>query len=145
MDTTSQRTPEVREELSHQAFVKPVGRGGFDSLNKTRSSSSEVRVRVPFFSFSVVYFSRGTLPQKRGEKGTTGGPRKMRGCIGKSILRRCSETVEKWKEGETHRTPKASFASSLFKVSFDGDDVWDCKVVSDCSWVGGRAGGVGGL
>ena len=33
--------------------------------------SREVRIRVPFFS--VVHFSRGTLPQKR-VKGTTGGP-----------------------------------------------------------------------
>ena len=33
-----------------------------------RSSSREVRIRVPFFS--VVYFSRGTFPPKRnGEKG----------------------------------------------------------------------------
>ena len=39
----------------------------------TRSSSREVRIRVPFL-FSVVHFSRGTLPKKRGEKGTTGGP-----------------------------------------------------------------------
>ena len=39
----------------------------------TRSSSGEGRIRVPDF-FSVVYF-RGTLPQKIGEKGTTGGPR----------------------------------------------------------------------
>ena len=38
-----------------------------------RSSSREVRIRVPTF-FLVVYFSRGTLAQKRGEKGTTGGP-----------------------------------------------------------------------
>ena len=29
----------------------------------SRSSSSEVRIRVPFLS--VVYFSRGTLPKKR--------------------------------------------------------------------------------
>ena len=30
-----------------------------------------------FVGFSVVYFSRGTLPPKKGErKGTTGGPRK---------------------------------------------------------------------
>ena len=36
------------------------------------SSSKEVRMMVST-SFSV-YFSRGTLPQKRGEKGTTGGP-----------------------------------------------------------------------
>ena len=42
------------------------------SENSTRYSSREVRTRVPFFS--VVYFSRGTLPQKRGEKGTTRGP-----------------------------------------------------------------------
>ena len=39
--------------------------------SKSRSSSREVRVRVPFFS--VVYFSRGILPQKRGEKGNYWG------------------------------------------------------------------------
>ena len=33
---------------------------------KTRSSSREVRIRVPFFS--AVYLSRGTLPQKRNGK-----------------------------------------------------------------------------
>ena len=38
----------------------------------TRSSSGEVGIRVPFFS--VVDFSRGTLPTKKGSKGTTGGP-----------------------------------------------------------------------
>ena len=38
-----------------------------------RSSSREVRIRVPFV-FSVVYFSRRTLPTKKGvRKGTTGG------------------------------------------------------------------------
>ena len=37
----------------------------------TRSSGREVRIRVP--TFAVVYLSRGTLPQKRGQKGTTGG------------------------------------------------------------------------
>ena len=36
--------------------------------NRTRSSSREVRIRVPF-PFSVVYFGRGTLPPKKGEKG----------------------------------------------------------------------------
>ena len=42
--------------------------------SKSRSSSREVRTRVQFFS--VVYFSRGTLPQKRAEKGhLAGGPR----------------------------------------------------------------------
>ena len=35
--------------------------------NCQRSSSREVRIRVPFFS--VVYGSRGTLPQKRVGKG----------------------------------------------------------------------------
>ena len=35
-------------------------------LGTPRSSSGEVRIRVPFFS--VVYFSRGTLPQKRHGK-----------------------------------------------------------------------------
>ena len=43
------------------ADAKSLTRG----LNKTpRSSSREVRIRVPFL-FSVVYFSRGTLPPKR--------------------------------------------------------------------------------
>ena len=35
---------------------------------KPRSSSREVRIRVPFVFFSVVYFSRGTLSQKRNGK-----------------------------------------------------------------------------
>ena len=48
-------------------------------------TTGEARIRVPvffcsclfcfFILFSVVYFSRGTLPQQRGEKGTTGGRR----------------------------------------------------------------------
>ena len=59
--------------------VKPSGcrkRGTpqmFSFRCPSRSSSSEVRIRVRvffFFFFSVVYFNRGTLP----EKGTTGGP-----------------------------------------------------------------------
>ena len=43
--------------------------GGRESSSR---SSREVRIRVPFSS--VVYFRRGTLPQKRGEKGTTEKP-----------------------------------------------------------------------
>ena len=39
----------------------------------SRSSSREVRIRVPTF-FLDVYFSRGTLPQKKCKLGTTGGP-----------------------------------------------------------------------
>ena len=35
-------------------------------------SSGDVRIRQPTFVGSV-YFSKGSLPQKRGEKGTTGG------------------------------------------------------------------------
>ena len=35
---------------------------------QTRISSREVRIRAPFSS--VVYFSRGTLPTKKGQKGT---------------------------------------------------------------------------
>ena len=42
------------------------------SLNNSRSSSREVNKGT---LFSVVYFSRGTLPQKRVRKGTTAGPR----------------------------------------------------------------------
>ena len=42
----------------------------------TRSSSRKVRIRVLTF-FSVVYFSRGSLPQKKGYRGTTGGPRQI--------------------------------------------------------------------
>ena len=37
----------------------------------SRSSSSEVRIRVPFV-FSVVYFSRGTLPTKKGKRALLG-------------------------------------------------------------------------
>ena len=36
----------------------------------TRSSSREVRIRVP--CVSVVYFSKGTLPQKRGKRALLG-------------------------------------------------------------------------
>ena len=45
-----------------------------------RSSSREVRIRVHVFLFSVsvVYFSRGTLPQKKGREGhLAGGPRNL--------------------------------------------------------------------
>ena len=35
-------------------------------LDSARSSSRELRIRVP--TFSVVYFSRGTLPTKKGER-----------------------------------------------------------------------------
>ena len=38
----------------------------------SRSSSREVRIRLPFFS--VVYCSRGTLPTKKGSQGATGAP-----------------------------------------------------------------------
>ena len=47
---------------------------------KTRSSSGEVRIRVPsfllfffFFFFGVVYFSRGTLPKKVGKRAPSWG------------------------------------------------------------------------
>ena len=45
--------------------------------NRTRTtrSSSSLRLESGHQLFSAVYFSRGTLSQKRGEKGTTGGPR----------------------------------------------------------------------
>ena len=46
--------------------------GGLILTHTHRSSSREVRIRVP--TFSVVYFSRGTLPKKR-VKGTTERPR----------------------------------------------------------------------
>ena len=36
-------------------------------VSLTRSSSREVRIRVPFSS--VLYFSRGTLPPKKGKSG----------------------------------------------------------------------------
>ena len=42
-------------------------------LASTRSSGSEVRIRVPDL-FSVDYFRRIALPQKRVRKVTTGGP-----------------------------------------------------------------------
>ena len=45
----------------------------------TRSSSREVRRRVPDFS-SVVYFSRGTPPPKKGERATLGDLVKIDGC-----------------------------------------------------------------
>ena len=40
------------------------------SRHATRSSSREVRIRVPF---SVVYFSGGTLPQKKVKRALLGG------------------------------------------------------------------------
>ena len=49
---------------------------GCTSLSLTRSSSREVRIRVP--TVAVVYFTRVPNPpnQKRGERsGTTGGPK----------------------------------------------------------------------
>ena len=47
----------------------------------TRSSSREVRIRVPFFS--VVYFSRGTLPPKKGKRELLGDlHRKQQGLGG---------------------------------------------------------------
>ena len=48
-----------------------------------------------FFFFSVVYLSRGTLPQKRGEKGTTGGRGKPASHASEarvSLLHRWGET-----------------------------------------------------
>ena len=48
-------------------------RGGGYQIDRPypRSSSREVRIRVPLFS--VIYFSRGTLP-KKGSKGSTQRP-----------------------------------------------------------------------
>ena len=38
-----------------------------ETHSPARSSSREVRIRVPFFSLG--YFSRGTLPPKKGREG----------------------------------------------------------------------------
>ena len=63
-----------------QLVLLPLSRGCVGMslnvfLNPPRSSSRELRMRVPFF---VVYFSRGTLPKKRVSKGTTGEPSRSR-------------------------------------------------------------------
>ena len=51
------------------------------AMIEPRSSSREVIIlRVPDL-FSVADFSRGTLPPKRGEKGTTRGP--SNACFGR--------------------------------------------------------------
>ena len=55
------------------AFEKPAQPTWMGTA--TRSSSREVRIRVPFFQ---VYCSRGTLPTKKGvRKGTTREPGKL--------------------------------------------------------------------
>ena len=52
----------------------------------------EDRIRVP--TFSVVYFSRGTLPQERGEKGTTGRPSKTNtGYESRTVIQRSDNSV----------------------------------------------------
>ena len=66
----------VRKDCAHCAYSFDLQRA-FEriltvrtagKMSKSRSSSREVGIRVPFFS--VVYFSRGTLPQTSWLKGT---------------------------------------------------------------------------
>ena len=38
----------------------------------SRSSRREVRIRIPDFASSVVYFSRETLPKKKGKRALLG-------------------------------------------------------------------------
>ena len=69
----------LNKEFGH--YPKSWGHGPMfiSGQKETRSSSREVRIRVPIFC--IVYFSRGTLPEKRNKKrskGTTGGPRRLR-------------------------------------------------------------------
>ena len=56
----------------------PVGKPFFNPYAENayyRSSSRETRIRVPSFFYSVVYFSRGTLPKKETVNGhLAGGP-----------------------------------------------------------------------
>ena len=59
-DDVDTRTPKQTTYRS-KAKNRPLKSSGFF----TRSSSREVRIRVPGTLFSVVYFSRGTLPKKR--------------------------------------------------------------------------------
>ena len=54
---------------STRGLGKKGGKGALVGLLQPRSSCREAGIRVPFFA--VVYFSRGTLPPKRGGKGTT--------------------------------------------------------------------------
>ena len=71
--------------------------------NKTRSSSRDVIIRAPF---SVAYFSRGTLPKKDLQKGTTGGPRKKTGRthLEDRLLRKQNKTEDRLLRKETAKT-----------------------------------------
>ena len=65
-------------------------RGPLNKGTLTRPSSREVRTRVPLFS--VVYFSRGTLPTKTvGKRALLGDPVQVRGSPG-SLAARCPLT-----------------------------------------------------
>ena len=73
------------QEFVH--LIEGVGGTGRQPLNKfphvsretiPRSSSREVRIRVSFFS--VVYFSRGTLPPKTGKRALLGNLDTGGGC-----------------------------------------------------------------
>ena len=58
-------TPRESVRSPAPAWLHP-GFSFMSAIILSRSSSGEVRIRVPFFS--VVYFSRGTLPPKRNSK-----------------------------------------------------------------------------
>ena len=64
------RTPgSVREEKAEKSSVQSLDRLKNKLSALSRSSSRELRISC-YQLFSVVYFSRGTLPKKRnGEKG----------------------------------------------------------------------------
>ena len=62
------RLPVVLSLGAHNLSTKQLE----DPSTWTRSSSREVRIRAPTFFFGVVYFSRGTLPQKKGKRALLG-------------------------------------------------------------------------
>ena len=64
---TKQRVQDRGLRVLHEVPQRPSPDADFNASTKTRSSSREVRIGVPFFS--VVYCSRGTLPQEDGCKG----------------------------------------------------------------------------
>ena len=68
------------EEIRGICAIQTDMRNVSDANQLYRSSSREVRIRVPIFS--VVYSSRKTLPTKKGvRKGTTGGPSQRTGIM----------------------------------------------------------------
>ena len=66
------RSFETRHRLGKVTWVCPKHGLGFLSTGLARSSSRQVRIRVPFFS--AVYFNRRTLSKKKGEQGHYWGP-----------------------------------------------------------------------